>query len=52
MPVDEKKMKALKSEYGGKHGEKVYFAMENSGKKNSKSKKTKSSKAPAKGSKY
>jgi len=49
MPVDEKKMKALKSEYGGKHGEKVYYAMENSGKS---AKKSKSKKAPAKGSKY
>lgn len=37
MPVDERKMKALKSEYGDKHGERVYYAMENKG-KNSKKK--------------
>lgn len=49
MPVDQKKMKNLKSEYGGKHGEKVYFAMENAGKTKSTKK---SKKAPVKGSKY
>ena len=32
MPVNEKVMKNLKSEYGNKKGENVYYAMENSGK--------------------
>lgn len=29
MSVNKKKMKALKSEYGKKQGEKAYYAMEN-----------------------
>lgn len=32
MPVQKKKMKALKEEYGSKKGEEVYYAMENKAK--------------------
>jgi hypothetical protein len=32
MPVNEKKMKALKKEYGTKKGKDVYYAMENKAK--------------------
>lgn len=51
MPVNEKKLAAMKAEYGGKRGTKVYYATENadSGKP---AKKSKSKKTPAKGSKY
>ena len=28
MPINQKKMKALKEEYGEKHGEEVYYALE------------------------
>lgn len=33
MPVNKKKMSALKKEYGEKKGESVYFALENKMKK-------------------
>lgn len=33
MPVNKKKMKALKKEYGAKKGESVYYAMEMKAKK-------------------
>lgn len=39
MPVNQKKMKALKKEYGPKKGEQVYYAMEQKAK--SKKKRTK-----------
>lgn len=38
MPVQKKKMTALKSEYGSKKGESVYYALENSSKKPGKKK--------------
>lgn len=41
MPVNKKKMKALKEEYGKKKGENVYYAMENKDKKKAKKKGTK-----------
>lgn len=33
MPVNKKKMSALKKEYGSKKGEKIYYALENKAKK-------------------
>lgn len=36
MPVNKKKMKALKKEYGAKKGEDVYYALENKAKKKKK----------------
>lgn len=33
MPINKKKMAALKKEYGSKRGEEVYYAMENKSKK-------------------
>ena len=36
MPVNVKKMKALKSQYGSKKGENVYYAMEMKDKKRKK----------------
>lgn len=38
MPVDQRKMAALQKEYGSKHGERVYYAMEKAGKKTGKKK--------------
>ena len=32
MPVNQKKMKALKKEYGSKKGENIYYALENKAK--------------------
>ena len=29
MPINQKKMKAIKEEYGAKKGKQVYYAMEN-----------------------
>lgn len=39
MPVNQKKMNALKKEYGAKKGEEVYYAMENKAKQKAKRKK-------------
>ncbi len=36
MPVNRKKMKALKKEYGAKKGEDIYYAMENKAKHSTK----------------
>ena len=36
MPINKKKMAALKKEYGKKKGESVYYAMENKNKKHKK----------------
>lgn len=33
MPVNQKKMKALKKEYGSEKGKQVYYALENKAKK-------------------
>ena len=38
MPVNRKKMAALKKEYGDKKGKEIYYAMENKAKKKSKKK--------------
>lgn len=39
MPVNKKKMAAMKKEYGSKRGEEVYYAMENKQKHSKKKKK-------------
>lgn len=44
MPVNQKKMAALKKEYGAKKGESIYYAMENKAKKSHGSKKKKTTK--------
>ena len=41
MPVNQKKMAAMKKEYGAKKGKQVYFAMENKAKHASKTKSVK-----------
>ena len=38
MPVNKKKMVAMKKEYGAKKGEQVYYALENKNKKKKKKK--------------
>lgn len=38
MPINEKKMKALKKEYGAKKGKQVYYALEQKAKKKGKKK--------------
>lgn len=38
MPIQRKKMKALKQEYGEKKGKQVYYALENKQKKKGKKK--------------
>jgi len=44
MPVNKKKMAALKKEYGAEKGERVYYAMENKAKHKKKKKKHSKSK--------
>lgn len=44
MPINRKKMKALKDEYGKEHGEQVYYALENEAKSGKMPKKKKKSK--------
>lgn len=39
MPLNQKKMKALKKEYGAKKGKDVYYSLENKAKQKKKSKK-------------
>lgn len=39
MPINQKKMKALKKEYGAKKGKSVYYALENKQKAKPKGKK-------------